>query len=360
MYKRQAAAGWQSVRARKGPLAPPRKVYLKEFLQAVAVADRVLRAGDVAHLHAHFCHGSATVAWLASILTGLPFSFTAHAKDIYLESLNPAGSLRRKLESARFVVTCTQANAAHLRALAPGARVYRIYHGLHPEFEDLLRTHGPRPVHAHAQRAWAIDPAARGAASTRAAPIRILAVGRRVAKKGFETLIEACAELSRRDLDFVVRLIGEEGDRSAQIRRAIDVHGLGDRVRIEATLTQRELFDAYTTATVFCLPCEVVQDGDRDGIPNVLLEAMACGVPVVTTGISGIPELVRDGETGCLIEAGDAQQLEAGAVARIHSDDILRRRITENARARIARDFDGRREAERLAALFRPSLEVGV
>ncbi|HYY99392.1 MAG TPA: hypothetical protein VE642_12400, partial [Pyrinomonadaceae bacterium] len=116
------AAFAQAVRARRGFRSWPRKVYLKEFLQAAAVADGVLRAGDVRHLHAHFCHGATTVAWLASMMTGLPFSFTAHAKDIYCESLNPSGLLRRKMRAARFIVTCTDANREHLLKVEPRAK----------------------------------------------------------------------------------------------------------------------------------------------------------------------------------------------------------------------------------------------
>jgi hypothetical protein len=114
-FARAASAAFsQAVRARRSYFAAPRKLYLKEFLQAVWIARLIIDAGDVRHIHAHFCHGATTVAWLVSIITGLPFSFTAHAKDIYCESLNPAGLLRRKMRAARFVVTCTDANREHL------------------------------------------------------------------------------------------------------------------------------------------------------------------------------------------------------------------------------------------------------
>jgi len=118
------AAGFalaQSVRARRTFWSPPRKLYTKELLLAVALADRLLDEPDVRHIHAHFAHGSTTVAWMASMITGLPFSFTGHAKDIYAPSLNPAGLLTRKLRAARFTVTCTEANRTHLHALAPNA-----------------------------------------------------------------------------------------------------------------------------------------------------------------------------------------------------------------------------------------------
>ena len=123
MARTATAAFRQAVRAHKG--WRPRSIYLKEFLQAVDLADRLAEAGDVRHLHAHFAHGTTTVTWLASKLTGLPFSFTGHAKDIYRESLNPAGLLRRKMRAASFVVTCTGANKEHLQRLEPSANVQR-------------------------------------------------------------------------------------------------------------------------------------------------------------------------------------------------------------------------------------------
>src|SRR5215813_4722743 len=113
---RAGRAAWaQAVRARSDFWAWPRKAYLKEFLQAAMLADQLREAGDVVHIHAHFCHGSTTVAWLASIMTGIPFSFTAHAKDLYMPRLNPAGLLRRKMDAARFVITCTDTNREFLQ-----------------------------------------------------------------------------------------------------------------------------------------------------------------------------------------------------------------------------------------------------
>src|ERR1041384_4869540 len=139
----------QAVRARRSFFAAPRKLYLKEFLHAVWTTQFILNAGDVRHIHAHFCHGATTVAWLVSIITGLPFSFTAHAKDLYCDSLNPAGLLRRKMRAARFVVTCTDANREYLLKIEPTADVRCIYHGLNAEFTGLLTdsTHSPQQNH---------------------------------------------------------------------------------------------------------------------------------------------------------------------------------------------------------------------
>ena len=158
------AALVDALRARRVWWSLPRKVFLRELLLGVALADRLLEAGDVRHLHAHFAHGSTTVTWYASRITGVPFSFTGHARDIYTEKLNPGGLLRRKLRAARFVVTCTEANRRHLRGLGDGVDVHRVYHGLNAEFAGIL---------------------ARGAeAPARNGCFRVLAVGRLVEKKG--------------------------------------------------------------------------------------------------------------------------------------------------------------------------------
>lgn len=321
------AAGAQSVRARKG--WRPRTIYVKEFLQAAELAARVARGGDVTHLHAHFAHGTTTVTWLAAILTGLPFSFTAHAKDIYRESLNPAGLLARKLRAADFVVTCTGANAAHLRALAPGAAVHLGYHGLNADFAALLpggpRTEPTRPL--------------------------VVSVGRLVPKKGFDVLLAAMAALRGRGVDVDLEIIGEEGDDADRVSRLIAELALSDRVVVRGPQGQAELLATYRRSTLFALACRVDADGDRDGIPNVLTEAMAAGLPVVSTTVSGIPELVRDGVNGVLVPPDDPLAL-AGAIERLVADPAARRRLAAAAADTVARDFDGDVLARRLADLF--------
>jgi glycosyltransferase involved in cell wall biosynthesis len=335
-----AAAFAQAVRARRSFRSWPRKVYLKEFLQAAMVADGVLSAGDVRHLHAHFCHGATTVTWLASLMTGLPFSFTAHAKDIYCESLNPSGLLRRKMRAARFVVTCTDANREHLLKVEPEARVHCVYHGLNAEFTELLgKTNG----------------VARPSATEEGRRLRALGVGRLVEKKGFDVLVEACGILRRREVPFEAVIVGEHGEHEAEIRRRIDALGLGDSVRLAGPMEQTRLFEEYRRAGVFCLPCRVLENGDRDGIPNVLMEAMACGLPVVTTPVSGIPEIIRDGVNGRLVPPDDPLAL-ADALLRIDADQQLAQSLSAEARATVRERFDGERFAAELAALFREVL----
>lgn len=325
------AAMVQAVRARRAFFAWPRKLYLKEFLQAVWIAQFILESGDVRHIHAHFCHGATTVAWFVSLITGLPFSFTAHAKDIYCESLNPAGLLRRKMQAARFVVTCTDANREHLLQIEPAADVRCIYHGLNAEFSDLL-----------------VDSVNQ---TEKAEPLRALGVGRLVPKKGFDVLVEACAILKRRGFHFETTIVGEHGEHEIELRRQIAARGLRDRVRLIGPLEQARLYREYQSADVFCLPCRVLDNGDRDGLPNVLMEAMACGLPVITTPISGIPEIIKDGKNGTLVPPDDAEAL-ANAIQRISSDRMLARNLGRAGRLTVLERFDGNKTALELASLF--------
>jgi glycosyltransferase involved in cell wall biosynthesis len=329
------AAFAQSVRARRSFWSWPRKVYLKEFLQAAMVADQLRQAPDVGHIHAHFCHGATTVAWLASIMTGIPFSFTAHAKDLYSPSLNPAGLLRRKMDAARFVVTCTDANRDYLLQQGSRTPVYCIYHGLNADFTSLLKKHPiSRNTNGH---------------------VRALAVGRLVRKKGFDVLVDACALLKQNNIPFETWIVGEKGEHEREIRARIAAHDLADQVKVAGPMSQAELYEEYRRSTVFCLPCRVLADGDRDGIPNVLLEAMACGVPVITTGISGIPEAVSDGINGLLIPPEDPKAL-AEALLRVSRDQNLASHLSVEARNTVERRFNAEKFADRMAELLRETV----
>lgn len=322
----------ESVRARKRRLGWPRKLYAKELLHGIALADRVLADPGIRHLHAHFAHGATTVTWFASTITGVPFSFTGHAKDIYSGSLNPAGLLHRKLMAARFAVTCTEANRQHLLQVAPGADVRRVYHGLNADFTRLLEmqtANGSRPSHE----------------------LRLLGVGRLVSKKGFDTLVGACAVLAQRGVPFRATIVGPDDEAGPGLRAKIVELGLGERVQIVGQMSQAELFDEYRRASAFCLPCRVMDDGDRDGIPNVLAEAMACGVPVVTTPISGIPELIEDGVNGLLVPS-DAPEALADALTRLRDTPELVERLSRSGRESVLREFDGEQLAGTMLRLF--------
>ncbi len=308
--------------------AAPRKVFVKEFLQAGFIADRIQAQGSVRHLHGHFCHGATTITWLASRMTGLPFSFTAHAKDIYQSDQNPGDLLPRKLAAARFVATCTDANRRHLDKLSlrPGV-VRTIYHGLDTEYfaPPSRRPETDVPT--------------------------ILAVGRFVEKKGFRYLIEACAMLKLAGCRFRCVIVGENGDQRPVIEKLIEAHDLADTVRLQGPVTHGALRQLYAEAAMFVLPCLVAADGDRDGIPNVLAEAMAMGLPVVSTGVSGIPELVRAGRDGVIVGERDAGAL-ADALHELLQDPQRRQRLGEAARARVLDIFDAKTTTVELRTLF--------
>jgi len=329
-----AATVAQAWRARRDGSWPPRVV--KEFLQATALADCLRRTSDVRHLHAHFCHGTATVAWLGSMITGIPFSFTAHARDLYQPALNPGGLLRRKLAAARFAVTCTETNRRHLARIAGGVPVYCVYHGLNVDLACLLAD-------------------ARGERPSAGPSIHALGVGRLVPKKGFDVLVDACALLRAQGVPVSATIVGENGAHGGEVRRRIAARGITDAVCLAGPLGQAALLDHYRHATVFCLPCRVAEDGDRDGIPNVLVEAMACGLPVITTAVSGIPEVVIDGVNGLLVPPEDARAL-ADAMLRLHRDPDLARRLGRAAEDAVRDRFDGERLVAGLARLFRPAV----
>jgi len=320
----------QAIRDRRTPFSGPRKIYVKELLQAIALADRLLNAPEVRHLHAHFAHGTTTVTWLAAQITGLPFSFTGHARDIYAPQLNPKGWLRRKLLAARFVVTCTEANVRHLKKIAPDARVHLVYHGLSADFARLLA--GPTET-----------------ARTNGT-LRVLGVGRLVAKKGFDVLVDACALLRERGIPFEALIVGQDDKHGDAIRTRVKALNLEDAIRLPGAMGPPELLDQYRRASALCMPCRLLPD-DRDGIPNVLVEAMAAGTPVVATAVSGIPELVTDGVNGLLVDPEEPAQL-ADALVALHEDRDLAARLSTEARTTVGERFDGDRLARELAALF--------
>ncbi len=292
--------------------------------QALDLA-RLVRARGITHLHAHFGSVATTVARLASILTGVPYTFTAHAKDIFHDEVDPA-DLGRKLADAKAVATVSDFNLGHLRRVHGSAanRVQRVYNGL-----DLARF-------------GFVDPARRSA--------RLLAVGRLVEKKGFADLIDACALLAaaRHPVDCDVVGAGPCHD---DLAARITARGLDGRVNLVGPLPQEAVRRLVQGAALLAAPCVVAADGNRDGLPTVLLEAMALGTPCVATDVVGIPELVRHGVTGLLVPEHDPHAL-AAALARLLEDGALRSRLALAARALLEEDFDVRQQAGCLRQLF--------
>lgn len=314
----------------------PETSFIKEFLQAGAIAQAVLAAGTIRHLHAHFCHSATTVAMFVSRLCGLPFSFTAHAKDIYVQALNPGDLLQTKLRRAKFAVTCVRANQEHLASLGvKKTPIYNIYHGLD------TRQFAPRAAHD-------------GSAEDPATPVA-LSVGRLVEKKGFPVLIEACRLLKERGYKFRCQIVGAPGPCERQVASLIHELELENIVALRPAVTQEELREIYRQATLFVLPCQITDNNDRDGIPNVLVEAMASELPVVSTNISGIPELIEHGVNGLLAPQKDARAL-ADAIAKLLDAPALRRELGVAAREKVRRLFDSESNILALHRLFIDSL----
>ncbi len=325
-----------SIRYRSSFWELPREVFAKEFLQAGYIANAVLESGQIQHLHAHFCHGSTTIAMFVSGLSGIPFSFTAHAKDIYLKELNPGKLLQTKMRRAEFLVTCTGANEAHLQKIAPpNTKIHKIYHGLDTNlFADPKRDEAKEQIPT------------------------ILSVGRLVEKKGFEYLIKACAILKEKGHQFKCQIVGG-GDEYTQILiDLIKSLNLQNEVVLHGAVTQEELRGIYQQATLFALPCLVVNNGDRDGIPNVLVEAMSMRIPAVSTDISGIPELINNDINGLLVPEKDAVAM-AGAIERLLTDPELRACLGNAGRDRVCQDFDSQQTTIELKDLFIAQLAKG-
>lgn len=301
------------------------------FLVAPYAAWCLERQG-VRHLHAHFANTAASVALGAATLAGIPWSFMAHAYDVFVDTL----LLDLKLSRAAFAATCSHFHVRYLREHFPAARQARlevIRYGLDPA---LFPYQLPR----------------------RQEPPSILGVGRLVATKGFHTLIEALAHLRRQGLRPRCRIIGDGPERQ---RLAAQVQNLGLTGQVE--LLGRQLpaavKAAYEQADILVMP-SCVKNNDRDGMPNVLLEAMALGVPVISTYVSGIPELVRQEETGLLVPPEDPLAL-AHAIARLLQDQELAARLSLQARRLVETEFNIYRSAARLRELFaaaRPAPEV--
>jgi colanic acid/amylovoran biosynthesis glycosyltransferase len=296
---------------------------VKHFLQAGIIARALPRLG-IAHVHAHFASGPAAVALHLHRLTGISYSLTAHAKDIYIDGIDEA-ALAAKLRSARFAVTVSDYNRRHLSQLESEQRLVRIYNGL-----DLERfsPNGAQPD----------DP-----------PL-VLGVGRLIEKKGFADLVHACALLRDGGHRFRCAIVGK-GQLGSELRALVRRHGLAGVVELPGPLPQERVLALYRRASVVVAPCVVGSDGNRDGLPTVLIEAMAAGVPVVATDVTGIPELVQDGRTGMLVPQHDPQAI-ANAIESIVADRYAAAALARAARERVEREFDRRRNVAQLRSLL--------
>ena len=276
-----------------------RRTDFLRLYQAVYIGLR-LREMGIRHVHAHFAGMSARTAFWIHRFFPITFSFTAHANDIFAPRGFEIG-LDRLVDAARVIVTETDYAARFLRERFPDCadRVHRVYNGL--------------------------DLAEFGRADFSPAPPLVVAVGRLIAKKGFVDLIRACGLLAERGKSLRCEIIGE-GPLENELRAQIEELGLQNRVALSGAKPQREVRQRLTAASVFVLPSVVDAEGGMDNLPTVIMEAMATGLPVISTDIGGIPEMVIENETGFLVQPGDAVAL-AGAIEKVIHDRLLGQRL---------------------------------
>ncbi len=299
----------------------------RRFGQAMVLASEL--PVDVVRLHAHFLHTPASVVRYSALMHRLPWSGSAHAKDIWT---TPQWDLREKLSSCDWLVTCTGTNRDYLASLAPPGRVELVYHGL-----DLDRF----PI-GHVDR-----PARDGSATSD--PVVVLSVGRLVEKKGTDVLLDALALLPA-GLHWRLVHVGGGPLRDALARQA-EASGLSDRITWRGAMTQDELIIEYRSADLFALASRIAQDGDRDGLPNVLMEAQSQGLPCVATRVSAIHELIDDGISGLLVPPESPGAL-AEAIAALAADPARRRLLGGAGRRRVAANFGMQTNLSRLAQKF--------
>lgn len=289
----------------------------KQFIRAGFVATSC-RAAGIRHIHAHFVNAPAAVAHFASLMTGIPFSMTAHAKDLYL---TPKRAICRRAAAAVFVATCTGYNARYLRELLSPkdrSKVRLVYHGI--DLSTFAARSNPTVC-----------------LSGKPLPL-VLSVGRLVPKKGHDDLIAACAILRDAGHDFRCVIVGA-GPEQANLEALIKRHALAGSVTLMGSMMHAELIALYRQAEIFALAPRIAENGDRDGIPNVIAEAMAIGIPVISTNVSGIPELVRDEFTGILVPPNEPKAL-AFAIGRLMNDPGRAARLARSARALMEEEFD--------------------
>jgi glycosyltransferase involved in cell wall biosynthesis len=336
---RRVFAAWRRARLLPG-YAATRRAWLADLVRD-PTPNRIRRFGQalvaaaelspkVRHLHAHFLHTPASVARYAAMMRGLPWSVSAHAKDIWTI---PNWEKREKLAAAEWAVTCTESGRHHLAALAPSPRrVALSYHGL-----DLDRF-PPPPARL-----------AGGDGGDPARPVVLLSVGRAVEKKGYDDLIAALAMLPPGLAWRFVHVGG--GALAKRLKRQARRLGVDERIEWCGARPQPEVLAAYRAADLFVLAAKIGRDADRDGLPNVLMEAQSQGLPCVATQLPGIAELIDDGRTGVLAPPADPRALAVALEALIR-DPARRAQLGAAGEARVRQRFDMRDGIAELAALF--------
>ena len=301
---------------------------VRRFGQAAVLAAEM--PAEIGRLHAHFLHTPASVARYAAIARGLEWSVSAHAKDVWT---TPSWEITEKLAACAWLVTCNLAAGRRLRGLAPRpSRVELVYHGLDTE-------RFPPPARAE-QRRDGTDPAA---------PVRLLAVARAVEKKGLDVLLAALATIPR-EVGWRLTHIGDGAGRDALVALAERL-GIGERIAWRGAAAQDEVLAAYRAADLFVLPSRIARSGDRDGLPNVLLEAQSQGLACLASNVAAIPELIEDGRTGVLVPPDDVAAL-AGALLALIGNPPRREGLGRAGAERVRGEFGFAAGIDRIAARF--------
>lgn len=300
---------------------------IRRFGQALVLANEI--SPHLNWLYVHFLHTPASVGRYAALLTGLPWSCSAHAKDIWT---SPVWDMREKLAEMEWLVTCTDTNRTYLQSLAADrSKVSLLYHGL-----DSTRF---------------IAPDRRSSATGRdtAEEVVILSVGRAVPKKGYDVLLHALATLPPSLYWKFVHIGG--GGLSASLKQLGETLGVAHRIQWRGAMHAGEVIAAYAAADIFVLPAKIGEDGDRDGLPNVLMEAMAMELPCLSTTISGIPELIDHGSNGWLVAQASPDEL-AGALTTLIENAELRHTLGRAGRLKVLNSFSLRNNIQPLIKRF--------
>jgi glycosyltransferase involved in cell wall biosynthesis len=281
-------------------------------------------------LHVHFALNATTIAMIIGRLSNISFSFTAHANDIFA---NPI-LLPEKIKAAKFIIAISQYNIDFLCRLVPSPEIRKKSHLVHCGIDVQHFAPVQKP-------------------DNNETPL-ILAVGRLVEKKGYPYLIKACNLLVQRGYRFRCLIIGG-GPEQVTLQNMIDVHQLGDYVSLLGVVFQEDLKDRMAQADICVLPCVIAHDDDMDGIPNTLMEAMAMEIPVISTNISGIPELIDDHQSGLLVPAQDEQAL-AEAIATLFDQPELADRLGKAGREKVVAEFEIEKNARQVLSIFKQYL----
>ncbi len=319
-------------------ISKPRDLFsaLKHFPYAVFFAEQ-MKIMEIEHIHAHFANLPTTLALITAKLLLLDFSFSAHAWDIYAHRT----MLYEKIQSAKFVITCNNFNQYYLTRNTDDRflhKINRVYHGL-----DINKYSKTNPSLAAKSRSEEI------LQKKEKLPF-ILSVGRLEAKKGFFYLLEAYLLLKAKNIDFSC-LIAGEGSHEQALKTKIERSGLSGAVKLLGPLSEESIMELYLRSDIFVLPCITTRNGDHDGLPNVLIEASALEVPVISTNIGGIPELIEHEKTGILVPEKDADSLASALESLIKNKD-QREQLARNARTRVVERFNIRNNIVPIIDLF--------